>query len=285
MTEPAALSQPTEYAPPSQVQAGRDMIAQVEKLPWSILGPEFSAIWGRSDPQDPQPEHMEVVGMNGSGKTHFVAKVLQERMIVRNTPSVIIVTKPDDSTIFKMGWPIVDDWEGVRKNRQCIFWPRTRARGRARKIYHEQKIYDLLDRLWVPNSNRLITFDEIAYAESLSPELRDMIEMYWRESRSQGITMVSLKQRPQGTNRHMHSETKWTVGFVPSDEADKERFAELFGNRKVWMPVFDQMDPENHEFLIRHTITRAAYISWVDTPLLPIEPPDNKGAGVTSVYH
>lgn len=258
-------------------------VAQVERVPWSILGPEFAMIWGRADPSDPQPEHLEVTGMNGSGKTHFIAKVLQDRMVVRNTPEIIICTKPADKTILKLGWPIVDDYNGVRKNRQCIFWPRTGKLGKARRAYHEAKIYDLLDRLWVPNSNRLIAFDEIAYAESLSPDIRDMIEMYWREARSQGITLVGMKQRAQGTNRHMHSETPWTVGFVPGDQNDAERIAELFGPRKVWLPVFQQMDPDNHEFLIRHHKSRQAYISWIDEELRPIEPPDTR-QGMEQMY-
>lgn len=264
----------------------RDLVpAQVERIPWSVLGPEFAMIWGRADPNDPQPEHMEITGMNGSGKTHLLAKVLQDRMIVRDTPEIIICTKPADNTILRLGWPIVDDYQGVRKNRQCIFWPRTKKLGRERRAYHEAKIYDLLDRIWVPNSNRIVAFDEIAYAESLSPDMRDIIEMYWREARSQGITVVGMKQRAQGTNRHMHSETPWTVGFVPADENDAERIAELFGPKKVWLPVFEQMNPENHEFLIRHTKSRTAYISWVDEPLVYVEPPSKREHhGSASLY-
>lgn len=258
-------------------------VQSIERLPWSVLGPEFAAVWGRSDPADPQPEHMEITGINGGGKTYFLCKVIQDRMVVRNTPTILIVTKPADDTVLKLGWPIVDDYNGVRKNRQCIFWPKTKAIGLERRSYHNERILSLLDRLWVPNSNRLLAFDEIAYLESLSPEMRSLIEMYWREARSQKITMAALKQRPQGANRHMHSETKWTVGFVPADHADKERVAELFGKRQDWLPVFEQMDPENHEFLIRHTTTRQAYISWVDEPLQYIEPPDQQ-RGMASVY-
>ncbi|HXN73791.1 MAG TPA: hypothetical protein VN861_14695 [Candidatus Acidoferrales bacterium] len=257
--------------------------AEIERLPWSVLGPEFVSVWGRADPSNPQPEHMEVTGMNGSGKTYFILTIVQERMIVRDTPTVIICTKPDDQTLYLLGWPIVDSYEGVRKHRQCIFWPRTQKLGAERKAYHNAKIYELLDRLWVPKSNRLIVFDEIAYIESLSPELRDMIEMYWRESRALGITMVAGKQRIQGANRHMSSETWWTIAFVPKDEADKERIAELFGPRRVWLPVFQEMDPFNHEFLIRHTKSGVAYVSYVDTPLRPVEPPD-ESRGSSMIY-
>lgn len=252
-------------------------VSQVQRVPWSELGPEFVQIWGRADPADPQPEHVEVIGQNGSGKSYFVYTIMQERMIVRNTPELAIVTKPDDKTVFKLGWPIVDDWEGVRKNRQCIYWPRTDKLGSQRKKFHEAKVQDLLNRLWHPDSNTVISFDEIAYLESLSPAIRDTIQMYWREARSQGITIIATKQRPQGTDRHMHSETHWTVCFVPADYSDRERFAELLGKRQQWMPIFDQMDHMNHEFVIRHTRTGDVFISWIDRPLVPIKPPETSG--------
>jgi nucleoside-triphosphatase THEP1 len=251
-----------------------DQPAEVERVPWSVLGPDFATVWGRADPADPQPEHMEIVGMNGSGKTYLLAKVLQDRMIVRNSAEVLVCTKEADKTILRLGWPIVDTWEDVRKNRQCIYWPRTTLKGLQRKEYHRQKIQELLDKLWIPDSNTVVAFDEIAYAESLSPDMRATIEMYWREGRSEGITVVGMKQRPQGANRHMSSETWWTAAFVPKDHSDAERFAELFGSKKIWLPVFEQMDPDKHEFLIRHTRSREAYISWIDTPLVPVKPRD-----------
>lgn len=242
---------------------------EVERVPWSELGPEFAKTWGRADPRNPQPEHMEIVGMNGSGKTYFLAKVMQDRVAVRNTPAVIICTKPADSTILKLGWEITDDFRKVRKARQAVFWPRTKKIGRERRAFQREKIEDLLDNLWTPESNTVVAFDEIAYAESLSPDLRDTIEMYWREARSQGITVVGMKQRPQGANRHMSSESYWTIAFVPKDQADAERFAELFGAKRDWVPVLRAMDPDNHEFLIKDVRSGDAYISWVDDPIRP----------------
>jgi nucleoside-triphosphatase THEP1 len=258
-------------------------VNRIEKIPWSILGPEFIQVWGYANPSDPQPEHIEVIGQNGSGKSFFVSSILQERMLVRNTSEIQIITKPADATALKLGWPIVDSWEGVRENRQCIFWPRTDRLGKARKVYQEAKIQDLLNRLWHPNSNTVISFDEIAYIESLSGELRATIEMYWREARSQGISMVATKQRPQGTSRHMHSETQWSVVFVPADYSDRERFAELLGSRREWMPVFDIIDPMNNEFVIRHTRTGDTFISWIDIPLVPIKPREDS-KGISQLY-
>jgi len=109
----------------------------------------------------------------------------------------------------------------------------------------------------------------VGYAESLSGEIRTLIQQYWREGRALGIQVVGMKQRPQGALRDMHSETYWTAAFGPKDRSDAERFAELFGHKRDWLPVFDDLNPDKHEFILRHSKTREAYISWVDEPLRP----------------
>lgn len=252
---------------------------EIPRVPWSDLGPEFAATWGRADPSNPQPEHMEIVGMTGSGKTYFLCVVMQERMIVRDTPEIIIATKPADGTLGDLGWPVVTNWREAQKHRQVIFWPQTKEIGKARRAYQHEQIYQLLARLWQPNANTVVAFDEIAYVESLSADMRDMVEMYWREGRSQGITVVGMKQRPQGANRHMSSESYWTVAYPPKDRADMERFAELFGNKRRWIPVLESMSFEDHEFLIRNHRTDMAYISWIDFELEPIPPEDEDRMG------
>lgn len=262
-------------------QKGNASRQQIERVPWSVLGPEFAAVWGRADPKAPEPEHAEIIGMNGSGKTYLLLKMLQDRMLVRNSFIVLIVTKRSDKVFAKLGWPIVRNVKDVFKYRVCIFWPATNAIGAQRKAYHEVLIRELLTRLWQPDANRVVAFDEIAYVESLSPAVREIVGMYWREGRSNGLTVVAMKQRPQGVQRDMSSETWWTFAFVPKDRADAERFAELFGSKRDWLPVFDTMNPDNHEFLVRHTRSRAAFISWVDEPLKPIVPRDNQRGTIT----
>lgn len=248
----------------------------VERVPWSLLGPEFASVWGRADPGNPEPEHVEIVGMSGSGKTYLLMKLLQDRMRVRNSHITLVVTKRSDKVFGKLGWPIVRELRDVRKYRQCIYWPQTNLIGRQRRAFHEAKIREFLTVFWTPESNRVVAFDEIAYIESLSPDVRELVQMWLREGRSNGLTVVLMKQRPQGVQRDMHSETQWTFAFVPKDHADAERFAELFGNKRDWLPVFDSMNPDNHEFLVKHTRTRVAYISWIDETLRPVEPPDNQ---------
>jgi len=243
-----------------------------DRVPWSELRLDVMRAWGRADPADPQPEHFEIVGPSGSGKTYLLCTLLQDRYKTRKTAAVLVCTKPADGVIHKLGWPVIDDPAELRDHPNAVYWPRTRRMGTARRDYHETKIRHLLHDLWKPKANRIVAFDEVGYVEGLGGEIRALVQQYWREARSQGITVVAMKQRPQGALRDMHSETYWTAAFPPKDRADTERFAELFGHRRDWMPVFDTLDPDKREFIIRHSRSREAYISWVDVPLEPVKP-------------
>jgi nucleoside-triphosphatase THEP1 len=271
--------QPADVEPPERRGAAasdwrRDpYFTQPERRPWSELGEDVIRAWGVDERGRPEPEHFEVLGQTGSGKTYLMCTLLQERARRRKSAAVIICTKPADKTILRLGWPITDSWDEVRQEPNVVFWPRTSRMGRARIEYHDAKITDLLHRLWKPDANTIVAFDEIGYVESMSGEARALVQQYWREGRSQGITILAMKQRPQGVLRDMHSETPWKAAFQPEDRADLERFAELFGSRQDWMPVIQGLNADKREFLIRHSKMREAYISWVDTELKPVKAP------------
>lgn len=240
-------------------------------MPWSVLGPDFIASWGRPRGKA-QPEHLEILGPTGSGKSYLLVDILRERVRRRQSSVVYVVTKQADSTIHQLGWPITDSWRDVLRNDQVVFWPRTGEIGARRKAYQAARIQDLLDRLWQEDANVVVVFDEAAYIETLSGDLRDTMQMYLREGRSHGITCVLGKQRAQGIQRDMHSETDWKVAFRMNDFEDNERAAQLFGAKRVYTPVLESLDRERHEFLIQHKLTGAEYISWVDRPLAPPPP-------------
>lgn len=205
-------------------------------------------------------------------------------MIVRRTPCIILQSKPDDETITHLGWPIYShgEYQKALKDPWCVYWPQTNALGRARRVYQADAFRNLLDRLWRPNANTIVVWDDIGYIQSLftsdGESLNSYIEMFLREGRSVGLTNVLVKQRPQGAKREMHSETKWTVAYKPKDEDDQERFAQIMGNKKRYLPIFANMDLNKHEFLIKHFVSDTEYISWVDTDLRPIRPPKRENA-------
>lgn len=249
---------------------------EIPRIPWSLLGPDFIASWGRPRGKA-MPEHLEVLGPTGSGKSFLLVDAIKERVRRRETASIYIATKQADDTIGELGWPIASTWRDVRRHDQVVYWPRTKRIGAERKLYQAERIGDLLGHLWQKDANTLLVFDEFSYIEGLSTDIRETLNMYLREGRSHGITCVAGKQRVQGVQRDMHSETDWKIAFKMNDRDDNERLAELFGERKLYLPVIESLDREAHEFLIQHKMTGTQYISWVDKPLAPKAPPPRTG--------
>jgi hypothetical protein len=271
----------TPRAPAADWRLDADF-AWPEKQPWSVLGPQFALAFGNADPDDPQPENLEVFGQNGSGKSHAVGKIYQERAFVQQRPSIIFAHKPIDKTMLKIGFPIATSWDELTKNARDghinqIYWPRTRLMGAPRKAYYDRMITDVLDRLWASVTEKTpadtdIIIDDAAYAEKL-PETRERIEQYLREGRAPGFSTAILKQRVQGGTRLTSSEAQWTLGFRPKDDDDCERWSQMFGSKRQWMPVLRSLDWNKREFILKHSRSGVAYISWMDQPLVPMVPP------------
>lgn len=264
------MSHDVTTAAPSDPRGRRavDDVPDLPRAPWSAIRDEFIRAWGYPGGKF-EPEHLEILGPSGSGKTYAEATFLQERARSRDSAVIFVATKAVDATIERLGWPIVDTWKDVTRNRRCIYWPRTQLQGEEWERYMAARIEDLLDHLWKAKSKVILVFDEIATSEDLSRRLRVMIKRYWREARSVGITMVAMKQRPQGTQRDMHSETVWIAAFKPKDEDDAMRVAQVMGGRKRWMPILDGLNRDAHEFVLLNTRTQDAVITWIDTPLRP----------------
>lgn len=238
----------------------------IERVPWSELGPTFIETWGRPRGKN-EPEHLQILGPSGSGKGVFLRDILIERARRRASRMVFIATKPADKTTLSMGWPIVQDWRGVNQYEQVIYWPKTSKLGVARKEYQRAKVMDLLNRLWHPDSNTVVIYDELGRVEKLGPDVREVVEMYFTEGRALGITNVYGKQRTQGVTRDATANTDWKVTFQMADQADAERTAELFGPKRVFTPIVQSLNRERFEFLIQHKLDMTTYISWVDKPV------------------
>ncbi len=253
-------------------------VPQIERVPWSVLGPEFIRQWGRPRGKD-MPEHLEVLGPTGSGKSHLLVDMLRARVSRRGSAAIFVATKAADSTVDSLGWPVTDTWRGVTQHDQVVFWPRTREIGTKRKAFQAARIDDLLSRLWEPEANTVLVLDEFVYVEGLTADLKATLLMYLREGRSHGLTVVGGKQRVQGVQRDLHSETDWKAAFVMNDLDDNERLAQLFGSKRQYVPVIESLDRERHEFLIQHKLTGTQYISWVDRQIAPPPPPERTQSG------
>lgn len=246
-----------------------------QEIPWSELGPDFIEVYGHDENGKLQDEHMEATGQSGSGKSYSIATILQQRAARWNTAELAIVTKQTDDSIPLLGWPVVTSYTELQeqKYRQAVFWPQTTAKGEDREKYHEQVIYELLSGLWPEpgkRANIVIYLDEVRYLESLSGRLKKLIRMYWREGRSHGISLIAGAQRPVEMVRDQHSESRWKLVFPPADEGDMQRFAEMLGRWKDWQPVLESLDQTAHQFVLRNSFTKDAYITWIDSDLRPL---------------
>jgi hypothetical protein len=254
-----------------------------ERVPWSVLGPQFHVTFGNVDPADPQPEGLEIIGQNGSGKTYAGGKIYQERAFVTGRASILMAHKSVEATLLKLGWPIANTWDQVTAkvrdgHTNLIYWPRTRLMGNARKDFYDKRMTEALDHLWVSATPKQtadtdVIFDDYGFVEDSLPETAGRVKQFLREGRALGFSTGLFKQRAQGGTRYATSETQWTLGFRPADDADLERWAELFGARRDWIPVLRSLDRVKREFVIKHTVTQEAYISWIDKPLAPRQPP------------
>lgn len=249
---------------PTRRDAAR-MRALPERVSWEELGPDFYQAWGFPHGEW-MPEHLAIYGPTGSGKSFFEVTVLKERARLRGDHVVVIATKPADKTVAATGWPIVHRWppaQGWRdkhKYEQVVFW--AKAKGLNAQARTEQAILveDLLDQLWVPDSNIIVSFDEIAYVDN-QLGLKTHVETYFREGRTMGITVVASTQRPSNVTRFMHSEATWSVFFAPKDEDDAERMAQVAGNKNYYLRVLPELRRDKHEFLLVHNLTNEAHIS------------------------
>lgn len=264
-------------------------VPEIERVPWSELGPSFIEKWGRNDPSNPQPEHLEILGMTGSGKSFLLVQILSEMARRRKSSIVYLVNKPADGSIGKLQWPVVGSWDELveveRRTgiQQVIFWPKTEMMGKKRTEYQEERFRELLENLWVPNANTIVVFDEFTTLEKMSTDMKEILNQYLREGRSQGITCVMGKQRGQGVQRDMHSESTWVIAFKFKDRKDMEYAAEFFGDKREYVPVLQSLSKEDHEFLIQSKNTEDTYISWVDEPLPLFVPKTKRGEVFSSV--
>jgi hypothetical protein len=247
-----------------------------ERVPWTELERDFIDAWGHDEHGAVRAEHMEASGQSGGGKTYAIATMLQRRAARWDTGMLAILTKRSDDSIPLLGWPVVDSPEGLRKYRQAIYWPKTDLLGDEREDYHERNLYELLSGLWRPNADMVIYFDEVRYIEGLTgprgrrARLKKLVRQYWREGRSHGISIVAGAQRPIGMVRDQHSESRWKAMFPPADEGDMDRFAELLGKPREWAPVLESLNQKQHEFVLRNSFTKDAYITWIDRKLRPL---------------
>lgn len=211
---------------------------------------EFSAMFLDGHKQG---EHIAIVGQTGSGKTVLglsLCEALGSRKTKNGRPAhvVVLVTKPRDDSVKKLGWPVIKEWPPAYGQEHCVVWPKAgAASGRAVRL---RGVYQpLLDKIY-SEGGQTVYIDEAAYFERGLPNglgLGGTMEEFWTTARSSKLTLIGGTQRPRHVTRSMWSEPSWVFVFPPDDIDDLKRVAELSGRRQEVMEVAERLD--GHEFL------------------------------------
>jgi hypothetical protein len=229
---------------------------------------EFFTVWGRPNGQV-MPEHVSVYGPSGSGKTYWLTYVMTMRARLRGTHAVAVATKKADETLTSAGWPIITDWPPDYGQNQVIWWARGGLSGEQRDE-QTRKMQTIMATLWTPDANKIVCWDELPYVSG-DLGLSRPVATYYREGRAIGITNMAALQRPSGVPRYVHSECSWTVAFRPKDQDDRDRVAEVLGDRLYYREVLKSLDREARQFVIKRELTGEAFISSLPAtrPTLP----------------
>ena len=222
-----------------------------------------------------QGEHVSAEGPNGSGKTTLMLELLIERgqrRAANGRPAhvTILETKRRDKTmegLLGLGWKRItriDEWPPAYGEEHVVVWPPAgdlRTRADRMKAFFETVLAEIDE-----SGAQILYIDEAATFSLPKPDgfgFRGYLNNYWKESRSNGISLFAGTQRPVDVPRPMWSEPYWLFLFRPEDEDDLKRVAELSGSKQLVLEVLPQLD--HHQFLmLRRRPERIAVVSEVE---------------------
>lgn len=228
---------------------------EIRRVRWSALRGPFLNRWEAG-------QHLALLGPTGSGKTFVAVDLLEGRARRRDASVVIFASKRRDSTLTKLGWPIIREWPPnyeQRQGRRIILWP---PYGRASAARANRGVFEhALDEILEEGGWTVYLDEAIYFTEQLG--LRPILDEYWNTARSSGITVVASSQGVSWVPRAMFSQQQWAVVFGLHDRDIRDDAARMAGNRQRFEPVIAGL--HEHEFLLTRTRTGQAFVSKVGT--------------------
>ncbi len=226
-----------------------DDAAPIEDLAWD----DFTLLFRQ---RHKQGEHVAIVGPNGSGKSILgleLCKLRARRRTTGNHPAsvVVLATKRRDSTLDRLGWPVLREWPPSVTEPNVIVWPRPKELERRAQIQRRVMLH-VLNKI-EDEGGHTVYIDEAAYFETDLPKglgLSTTMDTLWRESRSNGITLIATTQRPRHVSVSMWSEPAWLIAFRVDDLNDQKRVAEMSGERYAMLDAVDEL--RGHQFICVH---------------------------------
>ena len=189
---------------------------------WDSFYAYFSKAWR-------QGEHVSYIGPTGSGKTTLALAILPIRRYV-----VALATKPADKTmdaLVRSGWRKTDEWPPRRRltsaGERIVLWPKITDLSAATRGNQLMQIRRCLEDCY-GQGGWTIFADELFYlGKQLG--LNALLEAYWTQGRSIGLTLVGGTQRPAHVPLMAYDQATHLFFYRDNDEANLRRIGSLGG--------------------------------------------------------
>lgn len=216
-------------------------------VPWDQFLPWFVHQWRQGD-------HVSIVGATGSGKSVLAHELLEARTAASSSwHSVVLANKPKDATLDRMvkgGWLRLRAWPPPRSHhgrpaRRVLLWPGIDG---PEGFTTQAVTFDAAMRAIFTGGRFAVYADEVRYL-SHTLGLRQLVELFWLQGRSIGITFVAATQRAAFVPLEFYSQARYLFLFHESSPAARKRLTEHCGGANGSEVARIVTSLERHEFL------------------------------------
>lgn len=171
-----------------------------------------------------QGEHVTLIGHTGSGKTTLALALLPRRSYV-----VATATKPEDKTMSSLirrdKYKRIAAWPPGPTRRRVVLWPPI---NRPSDIPVQRAVFaDALGEIYAERG-WCVCVDEVWYLSKFLG-LGRVLELFWSQGRSIGLSLVAATQRPAYVPLMMYSQATHVFLWRENDPANLKRIRELDG--------------------------------------------------------
>lgn len=193
-----------------------------------------------------QGEHILLAAPTSAGKS----TLMKELVRIRGHVVVFVSKTKDDTFADTRGWDVIQDWKQYRSRmHHILLWPGGADTLRGTVEKQRPVFRDALDKIgseqgWTP------VIDELAYmTDRQFCGLDSEVKILHHQGRSQGISMVTLTQRPAWVPKIIYSSVTHAYVARTRDQNDLKRLADLGGIDAREMGRHISALPDRHDYV------------------------------------